>query len=136
MRCSRPRSLSSIYVDHFSLIRQREQKQVSLKVRHLNDASDLFRFHIMRNRGYMAHVLRYLGTYNATGFALGTFLTFLKELLRLVYVQHTLKGAGSLVRGWRESRRLLRQPWEPISTSELDAAGLTACLRDRAPGRT
>jgi rhamnopyranosyl-N-acetylglucosaminyl-diphospho-decaprenol beta-1,3/1,4-galactofuranosyltransferase len=109
------------YVDHFSLQRQRAQRQVSLKVRHLNDASDLFRFHIMRNRGYMAHVLRYLGTYNVVGFALGTFLTFGKELLRLVYVQHTLKGAGTLVRGWRESRRLLRQSWEPISTSELDA---------------
>ena len=81
-----------VYVDHFSLKRQREQRQVSLAVRHLNDASDLFRFHVMRNRGYMAHYLRHLGAYNALGFALGTLLTFLKEMLRLVYVEHSLHG--------------------------------------------
>ena len=53
-----------VYVDHFSLKRQREQRQGSLAIRHLNDASDLFRFHVMRNRGYMAHYLRPLGAYN------------------------------------------------------------------------
>jgi rhamnopyranosyl-N-acetylglucosaminyl-diphospho-decaprenol beta-1,3/1,4-galactofuranosyltransferase len=110
-----------VYVDHFSLKRQREQRQASLAVRHLNDASDLFRFHVMRNRGYMAHYLRYLGAYNAPGFALGTLLTFLKEMLRLVYVEHSLHGTRALLRGWRESRRLLRQPWQPIGTSALDA---------------
>jgi hypothetical protein len=110
-----------VYVDHFSLKRQREQRQASLAVRHLNDASDLFRFHVMRNRGYMAHYLQHLGAYNAAGFALGTLLTFLKEMLRLVYVEHSLHGTRALLRGWRESRRLLRQPWQPIGTSELDA---------------
>lgn len=108
------------YVDHFALRRQREQRQVSLRVRHLNDASDMFRFYIMRNRGYMAHVLRHRGTYQPVGFALGTLLTFLKELLRLVYVQRTLKGASALVRGWRESRRLVREPWEPMSVRDLE----------------
>lgn len=107
------------YVDHFSLRRQRAQKQVSLRVRHLNDASDLFRFYIMRNRGYVAHYLRHLHTYDRTGFALGTMLTFLKEVLRLVYVQHTLRGVEHLLRGWRASRRILAEPWEPVSLDEL-----------------
>jgi rhamnopyranosyl-N-acetylglucosaminyl-diphospho-decaprenol beta-1,3/1,4-galactofuranosyltransferase len=108
-----------VYVDHFALKRQREQRQVSLAVRHLNDASDLFRFHVMRNRGYLAHYLRHLGTYRPLGFALGTALTFLKEELRLVYVEHTVRGTGQLVRGWRESRRILRGRWEPVGTTAL-----------------
>jgi glycosyltransferase involved in cell wall biosynthesis len=108
-----------LYVDHFSLKRQREQRQVSLAVRHLNDASDLFRFHVMRNRGYLAHYLRELGTYRPLGFAVGTALTFLKEELRLVYVEHSVRGTGALVRGWRESRRIRRGSWEPVGTATL-----------------
>jgi rhamnopyranosyl-N-acetylglucosaminyl-diphospho-decaprenol beta-1,3/1,4-galactofuranosyltransferase len=113
------RETKVVYVDHFSLRRQREQRQVSLAVRHLNDASDLFRYHVMRNRGYMAHYLRYLGTYRPVGFAVGTALTFLKEELRLVYVEHTMRGTGALVRGWRESRRIRRSRWEPVGTAVL-----------------
>jgi rhamnopyranosyl-N-acetylglucosaminyl-diphospho-decaprenol beta-1,3/1,4-galactofuranosyltransferase len=108
-----------VYVDHFSLRRQREQRQVSLAVRHLNDASDLFRFHVMRNRGYLAHYLRELGTYRPLGFAVGTALTFLKEEVRLVYVEHTVRGTGALLRGWRESRRIRRGRWEPVGTAVL-----------------
>ncbi len=108
-----------VYVDHFSLRRQRRQRQVSLAVRHLNDASDLFRFHIMRNRGYLAHYLRHLGTYHAVGFGVGTALTFLKEELRLLYVEHTLRGTPALLRGWRESREIRRRPWTPVDSSAL-----------------
>jgi rhamnopyranosyl-N-acetylglucosaminyl-diphospho-decaprenol beta-1,3/1,4-galactofuranosyltransferase len=108
-----------VYVDHFALKRQREQRQMSLAVRHLNDASDLFRFHVMRNRGYMAHYLRHLGHYRPVGFALGTALTFAKEEVRLVYVEHTLKGSGALIKGWQESRRIRRSPWAPTGTSAL-----------------
>lgn len=102
-----------LYVDHFALKRQREQRQVSLAVRHLNDGSDLFRFHVMRNRGYMTHYLKHLGTYHRLGFAAGTALTFLKEEVRLVYVEHTVSGTGTLIRGWREARRIARAPWSP-----------------------
>lgn len=108
-----------VYVDHFALRRQREQRQMSLAVRHLNDASDLFRFHVMRNRGYMAHYLRRLGTYHPVGFGVGTALTFAKEEVRLVYVEHTLRGTGALWRGWRESRRLQRTAWEPLGPAAL-----------------
>lgn len=109
-----------VYVDHFSLRRQREQRQMSLAVRHLNDASDLFRFHVMRNRGYLAHYLKHLGTYSAPGFAVGTALTLGKELLRLVYVERTLKGTGALLRGWRAARALMAAPWEPVGTAVLE----------------
>jgi rhamnopyranosyl-N-acetylglucosaminyl-diphospho-decaprenol beta-1,3/1,4-galactofuranosyltransferase len=108
-----------VYVDHFSLRRQRRQRQVSLKVRHLNDASDLFRYHVMRNRGHLAHYLRTLGTYRPLGFAMGTALTFLKEELRLVYVEHSLRGTGALLRGWRESRHILHGRWEPVGPAAL-----------------
>ncbi len=113
------RETNVVYVDHFSLRRQRAQRQVSLAVRHLNDASDLFRFHVMRNRGYLAHYLRHLGTYQPVGFAVGTALTFLKEELRLVYVEHTVRGTGALLRGWRESRRIRHGGWEPVDTDVL-----------------
>jgi glycosyltransferase involved in cell wall biosynthesis len=109
-----------VYVDHFSLKRQREQRQMSLAVRHLNDASDLFRFHVMRNRGYLAHYLRHLGAYNPPAFAVGTVLTFLKEVLRLVYVERTLRGLGALLRGWGAARAIARRPWEPVGTAVLD----------------
>src|SRR5690606_26205228 len=42
-----------VYVDEFVLRRKREQKQVNLGVRHLNDGSPLFRYHVMRNRAYV-----------------------------------------------------------------------------------
>ena len=109
------------YVDHFSLRRQREQRQKSLAVRHLNDGSPLFRFHVMRNRGYMAHYLRHLGTYNRLGYGVGTLLTFAKEVVRLVYVQHTLRGFGDLVRGWSAARKIMREPWQPVGTADLTA---------------
>lgn len=112
-----------VYVDHFSLRRQREQRQMSLAVRHLNDASDLFRFHVMRNRGFLAHYLKHLGSYSRPGFALGTALTLAKELLRLVYVERTLRGTGALMRGWRAARSLMAGPWEPVGTAELSGPG-------------
>jgi glycosyltransferase involved in cell wall biosynthesis len=102
-----------LYVDHFTLKRQREQRQVSLAVRHLNDGSDLFRYHVMRNRGYMSHYLRHLGTYHRLGFGVGTALTFLKEEVRLVYVEHTLSGTSTLIRGWRDARKIAKEPWQP-----------------------
>ena len=114
------RVTSVVYVDHFALRRQREQRQMSLAVRHLNDASDLFRFHVMRNRGYLAHYLRHLGSYSRPGFAIGTALTLAKELVRLVYVERTLKGTRALLRGYLAARKLMAQPWEPVGTAVLD----------------
>ncbi|WP_455834750.1 glycosyltransferase [Pseudarthrobacter siccitolerans] len=104
-----------VYVNAFVIKKVRAQRQVDLGLRHLNDSSDLSRRYVMRNRGHVAHYLRAHGKFNPAGFAVGTALTFLKELVRLVLVERTLKGAGALWRGWRESRTILADAgWEPM----------------------
>lgn len=111
-----------VYVDEFVLKRKREQKQVNLGVRHLNDGSPLFRFHVIRNRAYVGKYFREYGKLNRIGFGLGTALTLAKELFRLVVVQHTLKGVGDLARGFRENRRLWRDDtWRPMDPADVPA---------------
>lgn len=113
-----------VYVDEFVLKRKREQKQVNLGVRHLNDGSPLFRFHVIRNRAYVGKYFREYGKLNRVGFGLGTALTLAKELFRLVVVQHTLKGVGDLARGFRENRRLWRDDtWRPMDPADVPARG-------------
>ncbi len=111
------------YVDAYVLRRKREQRQIDLGIRHLNDASPLYRYHVMRNRAYVA---RYFAEYNKlhpVGFAVGTALTFAKEVFRLAAVEHTLRGTAPLIRGIRESRRLRRDPaWRPMDPAEVPAA--------------
>jgi GT2 family glycosyltransferase len=103
------------YVDAFVLAKARPQRQISLGIRHLNDSSNLSRFYAMRNRGLVAQYLRSRGRYSRAGFALGTLLTAGKELLRLVAVERTLSGTGSLLRGWREGRRIgADSAWQPM----------------------
>lgn len=109
------RQTEVVYVNDFVLRKVRPQKQIDLGIRHLNDSSDLSRFHSMRNRGYTAQYLRAHGKYNPVGFAAGTALTAAKELLRLLAVEHRIKGTVSLWRGWRESRRILHDGgWQPM----------------------
>ncbi len=109
-----------VYMDAFVLQRKREQQQVNLGVRHLNDGSPLFRFHVMRNRAYVGRYFAEYGKLNRLGFALGTLLTFAKEIFRLVVVQHTLRGLGDLVRGSREARRIWADDaWQPMDPAEV-----------------
>ncbi|WP_026555399.1 glycosyltransferase [Arthrobacter sp. 35W] len=104
-----------VYVNEFVLRKAREQRQIDLGIRHLNDSSDLSRFYVMRNRGLVAQYLRVHGVFNRAGFALGTVLTAAKELLRLLAVERTLRGAGALWRGWRASRTILAEAdWAPM----------------------
>ena len=104
-----------VYVNDFVLRKVRRQKQIDLLIRHLNDSSDLSRFCAMRNRGHTGQYLRVHGRYNAAGFAVGTALTAAKEVLRLVAVERSLHGVGSLWRGWREARRILHDgSWQPV----------------------
>lgn len=104
-----------VYVNEFVLRKVRPQKQIDLGIRHLNDSSDLSRFCAMRNRGHTAGYLRAHGRFNPVGFAAGTALTAAKEILRLIAVERNLRGAGSLWRGWRESRRILHdRSWKPM----------------------
>ncbi|OMH24092.1 hypothetical protein BKD30_09245 [Tersicoccus phoenicis] len=102
------------YVDRYVLRKVRPQRHVDLGVRHLNDSSDLSRYHVMRNRGHVARYLQTEGCWSRPGFAVGTALTAAKELVRLLFVEHGLRGAVPLWRGWRNSRTILHDPaWTP-----------------------
>jgi len=104
-----------VYVDEFVLRKKREQKQVSLGVRHLNDSSPLAKYHVMRNRAYVGRYFAEHGKLNRVGFALGTVLTFAKEIVRLVVVERSFRGFSSLVRGWRDGRAIWRDhSWRPM----------------------
>lgn len=113
-----------VYIDEFVLRKARPQKQIDLGLRHLNDSSNLGRYCGMRNRGHLARYLMEYGKFNRVGFALGTALTAAKELVRLIAVEHTLSGIGSLWHGWRESRFVLRDPdWLPMRALTPRATG-------------
>lgn len=116
-----------VYVDAFVLRRKREQKQVNLGIRHLNDGSALFRFHVIRNRAFVGKYFREYGKLNRFGFGLGTALTLAKEVFRLVVVQHTLKGLGDLARGFRANRALWRDTtWRPMDPAEVPARSVSS----------
>lgn len=107
-----------IYVPDYVLSRRREvaNKEIG-SVRQLNSTSDMTRYYITRNRGYLARYFRLYGDYSAPGFAVGTALTFAKELVRLLIVDrdHLRSGMARLVAGHRDARAILRDPsWEPM----------------------
>ena len=97
-----------VLVDDFVLKRIRAQRKISLGLRHLHDANDTFRFYMMRNRAFVAEYLAEKQKLSRLGFALGTFLVFSKEIVRLLFVEHQLQGVGALYRGWREASRIRR----------------------------
>ena len=79
------------------------------------------RFYITRNRGYLARYFQLYGDYHALGFAVGTALTFAKELARIVLVDRgsLVSGTRRLLAGWREQRRIQHDPaWEPMPPLE------------------
>jgi len=98
----------SVIVDEFVLKRTREIRQWDMGVRHLNASSDRYRYYIMRNRGIMKHYFQAHGAYRRGWFALGTTLTFAKELVRLFVVERTVRGTSHLWRGLRDARRIAR----------------------------
>ena len=63
-------------------------------VRQLNSTSDMNRYHIMRNRGYMARYFMAFGDYRPLMFGLGTLLTAAKEVIRLVMVDREHAKTG------------------------------------------
>ncbi len=110
-----------VYVNEFVLHKVRPQRSLNLGIRHLNDASDLSRYYVMRNRGLVAQYLRAHQHYNRFGFALGTALTLAKEIVRLVGVEKTFRGTGRLLAGWRDSRQIMAAddfvPMQPLEGS-------------------
>ena len=111
------------YVDEYVLQKKRDQKQINLAgVRHFNDSSPLARYHVMRNRAYVAKYFDAYGQLNHLGFAIGTALTFAKEVFRLLALDHTLRGIGDLIRGMRDSRKLLADTtWQPMDPADVPA---------------
>jgi glycosyltransferase involved in cell wall biosynthesis len=86
--------------------------------RQLNSSSDLTRYHLMKNRGHMAHYLKEEGDYFAPTFAVGTAICVAKEFVRLVCVDRAnfKSGMKALVRGWKEARAVMRDDgWKPYS---------------------
>ena len=81
-------------------------------VRQLNSTSDMNRYHIMRNRGYMARYFMTYGDFRPLVFGLGTVLTAAKEVIRLVMVdrEHLKTGLVQIAKGWWDSRKLMHDP--------------------------
>lgn len=107
----------SIVVSDVILQRSRDIANWNIaNVRQLNGTSDMNRYHIMRNRGYMARYFRLHGDYNRFLFGLGTAATFAKEIIRLIAVDRTFKtGIPALFRGMRDARRIYRdRSWKPM----------------------
>jgi rhamnopyranosyl-N-acetylglucosaminyl-diphospho-decaprenol beta-1,3/1,4-galactofuranosyltransferase len=106
----------SVIVNEFVLRRTREIKQHDFGVRHMNASSNAYRFYIMRNRGHIKQYYRTKGVYRAVPFALGTALTFVKELIRLALVERTVRGTSHLFRGLREAGKIARdRAWAPMA---------------------
>lgn len=103
-------------VNDFVLQRTRNLQHLDLKVRRLNGTSDMVRYHIMRNRGYMARYFDLHGDYDRFCFGVGTALTFTKETIRIALVDHSWKnGFKQLVRGVKAARVIYTDPqWRPM----------------------
>ncbi|MFD1339819.1 glycosyltransferase [Microbacterium lemovicicum] len=109
------RRTASVIVDEFVLRRTREIKQHDFGVRHMNASSNAYRYYIMRNRAHIQRYYRALGVYRPIPFALGTALTFGKELIRLLLVERTVRGTSNLFRGLRDGRKIARdRSWRPM----------------------
>ena len=86
-------------------------------VRQLNSTSDMNRYHIMRNRGYMARYFMEHGDFHPFLFGVGTLATAAKEMIRLVMVdrEHVRTGIVKIAKGWWDSRKLLHDSeWKPM----------------------
>lgn len=117
------RLTTSVIVDEFVLRRTREIKQWDMGIRHMNASSDAYRYYIMRNRAIIKQYYRATGVYRAVPFGLGTFMTFCKELIRLIAVEHRVRGTSNLFRGLRDGRRISRDAsWQPMPPLEAAPA--------------
>lgn len=109
------RVTTAAIVDDFVLQRTRSIRQWDMGIRHLNASSDAYRYYIMRNRGHMKHYFALHGQYRPVRFFLGTVITFAKEIIRLVAVEHRVRGTSNLFRGMRDGRAIARdRSWTPM----------------------
>jgi GT2 family glycosyltransferase len=105
-----------LIVSDFILQRTRQLDHHRLgKIRKLNSTSDMARYHIMRNRGYMARYLDIHGDYQWFWFRLGTLATFVKEVIRLSLAEQRAYGFSRLVAGWRDAWKVrCDSHWQPM----------------------
>lgn len=106
-----------LVVNEVIMRRTRPLKNVKLgSVRKLNSTSNMSRYHIMRNRGHMAHYLMEHGDYNPVVFAFGTFLTLCKETIRLFVSREVKSGFPKLTEGMRDGKDIRKdKSWMPFS---------------------
>ena len=106
-----------LVVNEIVMRRTRELKNVKIgHVRKLNSTSNLSRYHIMRNRGHMAHYLKENGDYNPVIFQLGTALTFCKEFIRLFVSSEVKSGMPHIIRGMKDGKKIRRDhSWQPYA---------------------
>lgn len=84
-------------------------------VRKLNSTSNMVRYYIMRNRGYMARYMKLQGDYNPVLWTMGTLATFVKEFIRLFITKDFKKGLPALRRGMKDARVIIKDPtWQPM----------------------
>ena len=99
-----------LLIKDYCMRRTREIENVKIgRARKLNSTSNMSRYHIMKNRGNMAHYLMENGEYNSLIFTAGTFLTFWKEFIRL-FVSHEFRtGLPMLLKGMSEARAIRKE---------------------------
>lgn len=116
------RVTTAVIVNEFVLRRTRDIRQLDLGVRHFNASSDPYRYYIMRNRAILKQYYRVHGMWYPGAFALGTALTFIKEILRLILVEKTIRGTSNLFKGLRDGQKIARdRSWKPMAPLETQA---------------
>jgi glycosyltransferase involved in cell wall biosynthesis len=106
------------YINVFALKRTRELSNLSLGARKLRASSDLTRYYIMRNRGFLWRYFEAQNDLNRLTFTFGTLLTFAKETVRILLAERaSLSKRHSFLelrRGMRDARTLKLDPkWTP-----------------------
>ncbi len=118
------RKTQSVIVNEFVLRRTRQIKQWDMGIRHMNASSNAYRYYIMRNRGHIKQYYRSLGVYQPVLFGLGTALTFAKELIRLLFVERTVRGTSNLFRGLRDGWKIANDAaWRPMPPLDAQPTG-------------
>ena len=71
--------------------------------------------------------MRYLslfGDYDPLLFGLGTFFTFLKEMVRIAVLDRRLKALPPLIIGWADSRKVMKdRSWKPARAEQKSILG-------------
>ncbi|KXO74290.1 glycosyltransferase [Brucella anthropi] len=77
----------------------RSQRKISVGFRHLNDSSNISRYYAIRNRKLIKQYYKEYDSYVPLLFEFGSFLVFLKEIVRMIFVEKSVKGLPSLIKG-------------------------------------